>query len=258
MTPIGIWSIVKATLMLVTAPVPSVDASEVTTRKVIWLAPRPTARGAISTSALRAWSSPRSMRGGPAEPEPVQRPGLDEEMPHRSGDDADGEAGDAHRAPQDERRTDDREVVDDRCGSRGREPTGRVEDARRDRPEGQEDRAQQHDPRQLHGLVPLGLREPGRDHRDDRGRRDEEHDTEDQQPDHDEVGDRRDDPPGALVGAAGEEPRHDRDQGRGQGPGRHELEQQVGDPECREERVEIRAGRVDVGDDDDAQPAEDP
>ena len=62
MTPIGIWSIVKATLMLVTAPVPSVDASEVTTRKVIWLAPRPTARGAISTSALRAWSSPRSMR----------------------------------------------------------------------------------------------------------------------------------------------------------------------------------------------------
>ena len=52
MTPIGIWSSVNATLKPVTAPTPSVVASEVTTTNVIWVAPRPTARGAISDERL--------------------------------------------------------------------------------------------------------------------------------------------------------------------------------------------------------------
>ena len=63
MTPIGIWRSVKAMVNAVTAPSPRFVASAVTTTNVIWLAPRPMARGAIRASALRAAGSPDSMRG---------------------------------------------------------------------------------------------------------------------------------------------------------------------------------------------------
>ena len=63
MTPIGIWSSVNATVNAVTAPTPTVVASAVTTTKVIWLAPRPIARGAMSVRVRRAAGSAASMRG---------------------------------------------------------------------------------------------------------------------------------------------------------------------------------------------------
>ena len=125
---------------------------------VIWVAPSPIARGAISSSALRACGSPSVDPWRVAEAEARQRAELDEQVAERPGDDADREALDADRSGQEQRRADDREVVDDRGERRGREPAAGVEDARRDRAERQEDRAQQHDPRQLDGLVESGRR----------------------------------------------------------------------------------------------------
>ena len=97
MTPIGIWSSVNATLKLVTAPGPWRVASEVTTTNVIWVAPRPMARGAISASALRATVVAEVDPRRVAEAEAGQRPDLDQEVAERPGDDADREAVDAHR-----------------------------------------------------------------------------------------------------------------------------------------------------------------
>ena len=54
-----------------------------------------------------------------------------------------------------------------------------------------------------------------------------------------------------------EQPGHDRDQRRGQGPGGHELEDQVRDPERGEERVELRERSAVADDDDRPDPAED-
>ena len=44
-----------------TAPTPTPVASVVATMNVIWLAPRPMARGAISVSTWRDWVSDKSM-----------------------------------------------------------------------------------------------------------------------------------------------------------------------------------------------------
>ncbi len=63
MTPIGIWSTANANVNAAIAPVARVDARLVITRNTTWTAPRPSARGAISTSVLRASASPRSTRG---------------------------------------------------------------------------------------------------------------------------------------------------------------------------------------------------
>ena len=62
-TPIGIWRIANAKLKTLIDPVGSVDARLVMTRNTIWVAPRPSARGAISTSVRRACGSPMSIRG---------------------------------------------------------------------------------------------------------------------------------------------------------------------------------------------------
>ena len=133
MIPSGIWSSANARLKSVTAPSPSGVASAVTTMNVIWVAPSPMARGAIRISALRACGvagvDPRRV----AEAEPGQRPELDEQVPERAEDDADGETLDAERRAEDEGAADDREVVDDRRDGRRREPAAGVEDARRDR-----------------------------------------------------------------------------------------------------------------------------
>ena len=97
MIPSGIWSSAKAKLKSATAPMPTVVASAVTTMNVICVAPSPIARGAISSSALRASRiaavDPRRV----AEPEPRQRTELDEQVAERAGDDADRQALDAER-----------------------------------------------------------------------------------------------------------------------------------------------------------------
>ena len=67
-----------------------------------------------------------------------------------------------------------------------------------------------------------------------------------------------DDPPGALAARRCRAGRDDRDQRRRQRPGGDELEDQVGQAERGEERVELAAGAERVADDDDADPAEDP
>ena len=51
----------NALLNAVTLPAASVEATAVTTMNVSCVAPRPIARGAISTNACRAWGSYRSI-----------------------------------------------------------------------------------------------------------------------------------------------------------------------------------------------------
>ena len=165
MIPSGIWRRAKAKLKSDTAPVPTSVASDVTTMNVIWVTPSPIARGAISVSARRAWGSRLIDVRHVAEAELSQRRELDEEMAHRSGDDAERETVHPERRREQQSRPDDREVVDDRGHGRGGEPAARVEDARRHRTERQEDRAEQHDPGQLDGLVELDRPEAGRDRR---------------------------------------------------------------------------------------------
>ena len=90
---------------------------------------------------------------------------------------------------------DDREVVDDRGDRRRGEPAAGVEDARRHRAQGQEDRAEQHDPGQLDGLVQLDRPEARGDRRHHDRRQDEQADRQDRQRDEHEVDDRRHDTP---------------------------------------------------------------
>ena len=89
------------------------------------------------------------------------------------------------------------------------------------------------------------------------GRGDQHDQPEDEQRPDDEVGDRRDHPPGPRWLAGREQARHDRDQGRGQRAGRDELEDQVRDPERGEERVEVGERAAVPDDDDGPDPAED-
>ncbi len=179
-------------------------------------------------------------------------------MAHRAGDDAEREPVDPERRGEQQGRPDDREVVDDRRDGRGREPATRVEDARRDRPERQEDRAEQHDPGQLDGLVELGRPEARRDRRDQDRREDEDADREHGQPDEHQVDDGRHDSPGARPFVGREQARDDRDEGRGQRPRRDELEDEVGQPERREERIELGRRPERVADDDEADVTEHP
>ena len=60
-TPSGIPSSRNALLNAVTLPAASVEATAVTTMNVSCVAPRPIARGAISTNARRDWGSYRSI-----------------------------------------------------------------------------------------------------------------------------------------------------------------------------------------------------
>ena len=76
MTPIGIWRSVKATVNAVTAPTPSVVAIEVTTTNVIWVAPRPMARGTIRPERLAGRRVRRVDGRRVAEPEPAPSAGA--------------------------------------------------------------------------------------------------------------------------------------------------------------------------------------
>ena len=104
------------------------------TRNTTWVAPRPSARGAISTSARRACGSPRSTPRPDPGADPAHRRHLDEQVAGRADDHADGEArrrpntGTRNSAP-----ADDPEVVDERRDGRRAEPAPRVEDAGRHR-----------------------------------------------------------------------------------------------------------------------------
>ena len=179
-------------------------------------------------------------------------------MAERAAHDADGEAFDAERVGQHQRGGDDREVVHDgRDGGRG-ESAGRVEDARRDRSEGEEDGAEEHQPCQLDGSVALdGVGKPWRDGRDDDRSEDEQQHGQDEQPNQHEVRHGRHHPPGPRLLAGGEESGDDRDERRSERARRDELEDQVRDPERGEEAVELGAGGKRVRDDDQPNPAED-
>ena len=73
-----------------------------------------------------------------------------------------------------------------------------------------------------------------------------------------EVDHGRYDPPGPLRFVGREQGGHDRDQRGRQRPGRHELEDEVGQAECGEERVQRRGGPEPVGDHQHADIAQDP
>ncbi len=72
-----------------------------------------------------------------------------------------------------------------------------------------------------------------------------------------DVRERRDDSPCPIGLAFTEQAGEDRDERRPEGPGRHELEDEVGQPERGEERVELALGTEDRAEDDEADPAED-
>ena len=191
------------------------------------------------------------------EPKASHRPELDEEVSQRPGDHGQGESFDAQARPKDEGPHDDREVIDDRRHGRCGEPPARVQEARRDGAEGKEDRAQQHDPSQLDRPIELGTLEARGDDRDDDRGEDEQADRQHDQAKEHEIDDGRDDPPGPGSLVRGEQSRHDRDEGGRQGACRHELEDEVRDPERREERIEV-GGAERVGDDDDPNISQDP
>ena len=154
--------------------------------------------------------------------------------------------------------TEDSDVVGDRRERRGGEPAPGVEHARGDGAQGEEDRAQQHDPGQLDRPGLLLRAEARCDQRDDGRREDEEQGREHEQADEHEVRDRRHDPPGAIVLARREEPGRDRDERRAEGPRGHELEDEVRDPERGKERVQLAAHAERRADDDDADVADHP
>jgi hypothetical protein len=200
---------VKAIVNAVTAPVPTVVANAVTTTNVIWAAPSPTARGAINSNALRAAGSAVSARGVYWNPM-----ALDEQV-------SQGAEHHAHRQPdhpegggQQQRRADDREVVHDRGDGGGGEPAARVEDARRDGTQREEDRAQDHDPRQLDGQGHRGRVEPARVQRHEAVGEDEHEQGEYEERAEHQRRDRRDDPPCPGRPVRGDDGGHHRDERR--------------------------------------------
>ena len=120
--------------------------------------PQPDRAGCHQDQRLAGLCVARVDPGRVAETHPREWADLDEQVAERAQHDAEGQTLDAEARPQDERATDDRQVVDDGRDRRRGEPTVGVEDARGDRPHREEDRAEQHDPGQLDG--PIELRDP--------------------------------------------------------------------------------------------------
>ena len=162
--PRGIWKIVNARAKAPMAPAASVEPRIVRRSRVSWLPARPIARGPSRTSVRRASASRRSTARRVAEADAAEdRDQLHEEGRRRAGDRAPGQAGQAERRDEGHGGGDDHQVVDDRRDHRGREPPGRVQDARRDGREGEEDRAEEQDAGQLHqALGGPRRRTPGR------------------------------------------------------------------------------------------------
>ena len=139
----------------------------VRTRNVIWVAPSPNARGAISKSALRACGSPGRSAACSRKPSRAIGRHWTSRWPIAPRTTPIARPLDAERRDEDRARRDDREVVDDR-GHRGRGEPGAWRSGRSSRrlraarKIGLED----HDPRQLDGLVELHRAEAGRDRRD--------------------------------------------------------------------------------------------
>ena len=185
-----------------------------------------------------------------------QRVQLHAEVKGAARHDPDGHADHAHRRGQEDRAADDREVVDDRGKDGGHEAAARVEHARRDRAEGEEDRAQEHDPGQLHRGRQLRGVEAGGDGGNDRRSEDEEQPGEDREPGEHEVRDRRHDAPGPIRLVVGQQRRDRGDERRGKRPCSHELEDQVRDPERGEEGVEGTLDPEGGAEHDEAHPAE--
>ena len=172
-------------------------------------------------------------------------------------DNADGQRLDAQVRAKEDRADDDRDVVDRRRDGGGAKAAARVEDARRHGRERQQDRREQHDPRQAHGQLRGDRVEAGRDDRDDLGREDGHDHGQREQDDEHHVQHGRHDAPGAVFLVAAEHAGQDRDHRRAQRTGGDELEDRVGDAESGEVGVQLRARAELVGDDDDADIAKD-
>ena len=138
-----------------------------------------------------------------------------------------GETRDAEYRSEEDRGADDRQVVDERRdGTRGETPL-RIEQARRDGGRREQDRAEQHDPRQLDR--PLGARRVEAHDRGDQDRgRDGDHDRQHQERREDQGQDRRCDAPGSLVLALGMQAGDNRHQGRGHRARGNQLEHEIG------------------------------
>ena len=163
--PSGIWKIVKARAKAPMAPAASVEPSIVRRSRVSWLPaeadrPRPEQDQRPARLAIAQVDRGRVVEAD------AGRAGA----PGRGRGDGAGHGAHARPAeaePRDRgsRRRDDHEVVDDRRHDRRREAARRVQDARRHAPQGEEDRAEEEDPRQLDGLARSAVVEPRGDER---------------------------------------------------------------------------------------------
>ena len=175
-----------------------------------------------------------------------------------TGADDDPDGGRVHAQPgrQEHGAGDDADVVGDRRQRRRPEAVLRVEDGRDDGAGGQEDRRDEHEARQLHGeLRGLGI-EAGHEQGHQGGSEDGQECRQDQQHAEHEVEDGGGHAPGALALPVGRQASQHRHQGRGDGTGRHQLEDEVGDAEGRVVGVQLRGRAVQVAEHDDAQPAQ--
>ena len=169
MTPIGIWRIANAKLNTLIGP-GGQGRGEAGHHEEHDLR-HPEAEGARRHQHERATGlRVRQVDARPdPRPDPPQRRDLDQEMGGRPGDDADREPRDAERRDEEDRAADDPEVVRDRRQGRGAETAAGVERAGGDGAGGEEQRGEDHDPRQLGGQGELGRVEPRRDRRDEPG-----------------------------------------------------------------------------------------
>ena len=171
----------------------------VATMNVIWLAPRPSARGTISARIWRAAGSDMSISNESWKRSRTSGQDLHAEMEQRADDHADGQALDAQGGPEQHRAADDGDVVERRRGGRGGETAARVEHGRGHRAERQQRRRDEHDACQAHGQLGAHGVETGREQghdlrREDGHDRGRQHEREQHQVEH-----RRHDSPGALL-----------------------------------------------------------
>jgi hypothetical protein len=226
------------------------DARYVSTKNTTWTAPSASVRGPASRkiSVLR-----------PTEGELRE---LDEEHHRRARDDAVRERVDPDERGGEEREEDLHPVVHERRDRAGEELTVRLQHAGHERREPHEDRAEEHDPRELDREVELTRlsREAGRhDERwDDPGRREPHERRQDRERDDDDVHHARGDMPGFGLALLRQIAGEDGDERRGERSRNDEVEQRIRDAEGRPERVQLRRLSERGAEDRKTKPSQDP
>ena len=176
---------------------------------------------------------------GSVEPVLADGKGLRGDMAGRTQHDAQRQRVDAHYRRQRHRANDDGNVVD--VGRQGRhsEYACSVEAGGHNRGDGEEDRRQQHPPREFDFEREAARVLDGCDCGNDRRSREPDHDRQRHENDENQIGDGRHDPPGPPVLTVRQQRRRYRNEGRSDRARGYQLEQSVGNTEGRQERVKL-------------------